>query len=195
MTAPTGWASVRQQLIDQSRTDDPDSVIGDRRPVSGLLSTSPLRDVEVRASAVSLVTLPPSGRRSLRVQRSALMPSTSFGVSAGRFASFRVVSRSQIRRFPSSQPLFGPGSIPGSSTEKKLVKAKSLGQHSFSSTRHQHQSSKLTSWRRFGLVRVKTAALKSPICATASSLPDASRPRWRGVSGSPFGTSALTLWF
>lgn len=67
MTAPTGWAAVRRQLMDQSRIDDPDSVLGDRRRVSGLLSTSPLRDVEVRAAAVSLVTLPPSGRRSLRV--------------------------------------------------------------------------------------------------------------------------------
>ena len=30
MTAPTGWASVRRQLIDQSLTDELDSVIGDR---------------------------------------------------------------------------------------------------------------------------------------------------------------------
>ena len=35
MTAPTGWASVRRQLIDQSLTDEPDSVIGGG--VSGLL--------------------------------------------------------------------------------------------------------------------------------------------------------------
>ena len=40
--------------------------------------------------------------------------------------SFRVVSRSQIRHFRSSPPFYAPGSIPGSSTENKLVKAKSL---------------------------------------------------------------------
>ena len=45
------------------------------------------------------------------------MPSTPFGVSAGRFTLFRVVSRSQIEHFRSSRG-FCPGSIPGSSTRR-----------------------------------------------------------------------------
>ena len=53
-------------------------------------------------------------------------------------------------------PGLAAGSIPSSSTEKMLVKAKSLGQLSFSSRSHQHPSSKLTPWRRFGLVRAES---------------------------------------
>ena len=45
-----------------------------------------------------------------------LMPSTPLGISAGRFASFRVVSRRQIQHFRCSKADFVPGSIPGSST-------------------------------------------------------------------------------
>jgi hypothetical protein len=41
----------------------------------------------------------------------------AFGVSAGRFASFDVVSRTQIQYLPSSSLFLDPGSIPGSSTE------------------------------------------------------------------------------
>jgi hypothetical protein len=44
--------------------------------------------------------------------------------------SFRVVSRRQIQYFPSSSTFYAPGSIPGSSTKKVLVRAKTLGQFS-----------------------------------------------------------------
>jgi len=44
----------------------------------------------------------------------------TFRVSAGRLASFRVLSRRQIRRFCSV--IFAPGSIPSSSTENMQVK-------------------------------------------------------------------------
>ena len=165
MTAPTGSRSVRQQLIDQSRTDDPDSVIGDRWPVSGLLSTSPLRDVEVPADISSfIVWFPAAVGTSITTGPAISVDAINiFRVSAGRFASFFTLFRVvKSGVFPVHTAFWAWFEIPGSSTEKKLVKAKSLGQHSFSSTRHQHQSSKLTSWRRFGLVRVKTAALKVP---------------------------------
>jgi hypothetical protein len=84
-------------------------------------------------------------------------PSAYPQVDRGHFASFRVVkcSISAIQadfcdRFDSRQL-----------HESKLVRAKSLGQLSFSSTSHQHRSSKLTPWRRSGLVRAGTAA---PLC-------------------------------
>ena len=52
------------------------------------------------------------------------MPSTPLGICAGHFASFRIVKFSIF----AVQADFVPGSIPGSSTEKMLVRATSSGQ-------------------------------------------------------------------
>jgi hypothetical protein len=64
------------------------------------------------------------------------MPSTPSAypqVFSRCLASFRVVNSA----VPQFSTIFAPGSIPGSSTEEKLVKAKSLGQLSFS---HQYSA-------------------------------------------------------
>jgi hypothetical protein len=53
------------------------------------------------------------------------------GVSAGHLASFGVVSRRQFRCYPSSSRFLSPGSIPGSSTQKMLVRATGSGQFLF----------------------------------------------------------------
>ena len=94
---PVGPQLDGNSWISPALTTDP--VLGDRRRVSGLLSTSPLRDVEVRAAAVSLVTLPPwdVNHYGSAISVDAI---NTFRVSAARFASFHVVSRSQIRHFP-----------------------------------------------------------------------------------------------
>jgi len=42
----------------------------------------------------------------------------TFRVSAGQFASFDVVSRRPIQRFPQVRTIFMADSIPGSSTQK-----------------------------------------------------------------------------
>jgi hypothetical protein len=55
----------------------------------------------------------------------------TFRVSAGRFALFHVVWRTQICLFPQFSTIFEPGSIPGSSTTKMLVRATSPGQFLF----------------------------------------------------------------
>jgi hypothetical protein len=51
----------------------------------------------------------------------------TFGVSAGHFASFGVVSRRQIPAFRSSRRFSEAGSIPGSSAENMLVTTKIAG--------------------------------------------------------------------
>jgi hypothetical protein len=68
----------------------------------------------------------------VRESTASLMASTPSAypqVVSGSSASFRVVDSA----VSALQRDFEPGSIPGGSTENKLVKAKSLGQLSFSS--------------------------------------------------------------
>src|SRR5271163_624566 len=60
----------------------------------------------------------------------------TFGVSAGRLAYFRVVSRSQVQRFRSSQPFLGRVRFPAAPLRKMQVRATSPGLIPFRSTPH-----------------------------------------------------------
>jgi hypothetical protein len=131
-------------------------------------------------------------RSRIRRHRVASEMHIFFHPFAGQFVEWPLLTRSRPETKPqvtsgnesernsssdSKSPGREAGSIPGSSTEDQLVKAKSLGQFYFSSISHQHRWSKLAPWRRYGPACGGMAAPTSRCCigSTGSSR----RPRLR----------------